>query len=92
MIDIVQTLRDQHPDLGPYVLALRSGSPVLTREADDFTTEVRAWMEANAPSGVLAQRTVEIASRPGEAPVPRQIAVAVFGSSVELAAFATTWT
>jgi hypothetical protein len=92
MIDIVQTLRDQHPDLGPYVVALREPTRVVEDgEPLRLTPEARGWLDRHAPGARVVRREVRLPGPDGE-PRTRALAVAAFASARELAAFALEWT
>jgi hypothetical protein len=93
MIDIVRTLREQHSDLGPYVVALRRGSGlVLEGDPPRFTPELQAWVEANAPTARLARRTVALAPSPAADAEQRTLDIVALASSAELARFVMRWT
>ena len=90
MIDIVRILREQHPDLGPYVLALRDRSGL---EADGaLVAEVRDWASVEAPSTAFSRRLVTYAPFPGLPPEDRSLGIVAFANAAELARFATRWT
>jgi hypothetical protein len=90
LVDIVQTLREQHPDLGPYILALRSGSALL--DGEGFNPEVAEWAAGHAPSAALHRRVARVPALPGAEPQEREVAVAAFATAAELAQFALRWT
>jgi hypothetical protein len=90
LVDIVQTLREQHPDLGPYILALRSGSALI--EGEGFSPDVAEWTAEHAPSAALHRRVARVAALPGAEPQEREVEVAAFGTAAELAQFALRWT
>ncbi len=90
LVDIVQTLREQHPDLGPYILALRAGSALVDEEG--FSPEVAEWAAAHAPSAALHRRVARMPAPPGAEPQEREVAVAAFDTAAELAQFALRWT
>ncbi|KAA2236031.1 hypothetical protein [Salinarimonas soli] len=91
MIDIVKSLREQHPDLGPYIVALRADSAVVAGvEPPELTGEARAWMDAHAPQGRLVRRMVRLHGSAGAE--ERAILVAAFPDARALSAFALAWT
>lgn len=93
MIDIVQTLREQHPDLGPYIVALRPGSPVVAQaDPPQASPEVRAWLAEHAPEGRLERRAVRLPTGAPDGFEERFLTVAVLPTSRELAAFVLAWT
>ncbi len=93
MIDIVKVLREQHPDLGPYVLALRERSGLVAPDdADTLAPEVRDWAATEAPSTVYSRRSVTYVLFPGLPEETRTLGVVAFGSAADLARFATRWT
>jgi hypothetical protein len=93
MIDIVKILREQHPDLGPYVLALRERSGLVEAGAvDALVPEVRDWAAAEAPSAAFSRRSVTYAPFPGMPEETRTLGVVAFASAADLARFATRWT
>ena len=93
MIDIVQTLRKQHPDLGAYIVALRSTSEIVEAlQPDRFKPEVQAWVGDNSPSARLSQRAVTVASSPGAPAEERVLRVVEFDTSAELGRFVLQWT
>ncbi|GJD49122.1 hypothetical protein OPKNFCMD_1852 [Methylobacterium crusticola] len=93
MIDIVKILREQHPDLGPYVIALRERSGLVAPEAPGtFADEVRDWSAAEAPSAALSLRSVTYAPFPGLPEETRTLGVVAFANAADLARFATRWT
>ncbi|GJD98535.1 hypothetical protein [Methylobacterium isbiliense] len=93
MIDIVKVLREQHPDLGPYVIALRPASGLIAPDdSGALAEEVRDWARAEAPSAVLSLRPVTYAPFPGWPEETRTLEVVSFADAAELARFATRWT
>jgi len=93
MIDIVKILREQHPELGPYVLALRERSGLVAPEDPDaLAEEVRGWAAAEAPSAAFSRRAVTYAPFPGWPEETRTLGVVTFASAQDLARFATRWT
>ncbi|AWB22948.1 hypothetical protein DA075_20245 [Methylobacterium currus] len=93
MIDIVKVLREQHPDLGPYVLALRERSGLVAPEDPEaLAHEVRDWAAAEAPSTAFSRRTLTYAPFPGLPEVTRTLGVVAFDTAADLARFATRWT
>ncbi|TNC15139.1 hypothetical protein FF100_06140 [Methylobacterium terricola] len=93
MIDIVKVLREQHPDLGPYVLALRERSGLVAPDDPDaLAPEVRDWAATEAPSTTFSRRAVTYAIFPGLPEETRALGIVAFASAAELARFATRWT
>ncbi len=93
MIDIVKVLREQHPDLGPYVLALRERSGLVAPDDPDaLAQEVRDWAVTEAPSTAYSRRSVTYVLFPGLPEETRTLGVVAFASAADLARFATRWT
>lgn len=93
MIDIVKILREQHPDLGPYVLALRERSGLVAPDDPDaLAPEVRDWATAEAPSTTYGRRAVTYAIFPGLPEETRTLGIVAFSNAADLARFATRWT
>ncbi|WP_298967662.1 hypothetical protein [uncultured Methylobacterium sp.] len=93
MIDIVQMVREQHPDLGPYVLVLREPSGLLAPEDPDaLAAEVVAWSAAEAPGVRLSRRPVTYAASRNWPEETRHLALVAFPNAGELARFAARWT
>lgn len=93
MIDIVKVLREQHPELGPFVIALRERSGLVAPDDPDaLAAEVRDWAATEAPSTAYSRRSVTYTLFPGLPEETRTLGVVAFGSAADLARFATRWT
>ncbi|SEP24291.1 hypothetical protein SAMN04487843_10939 [Methylobacterium sp. ap11] len=93
MIDIVKVLRDQHPDLGSYVIALRERSGLVAPDDPDaLAAEVRDWAGTQAPTTRYSRRAVTYVPFPGWPEETRTLGVVAFDTATDLARFATRWT
>ena len=93
MIDIVRTLREQHPDLGPFILALRSHSGLVAMDQSGrLRPEVQDWADERTPTARLLTRVVRYASEAGGPLEERSVEVVEFATAAELTSFVLRWT